>query len=141
MRFQNAPTETPQQLEQSRSDLVNKIKELTQLTKRGDTLYLQQREVQLDSEVNKAAIVALYREIDALKSQIATLLSKTPPTKAVADSEPLKKEVISQRRPLPPKPPTQNVGAWSEDTIRKQREALRPSQGGAQRQPSNKSGG
>ena len=140
MKFQKAPTETPQQLEQSRSDLVNKIKELTQLTKRGDTLYLQQREVQLDSEVNKAAIVALYREIDALKSQIATL-SKASPTKAVADPEPLKKEVISQRRPLPPKPPTQDIGSWSEDAIRKQREALRPSQGVAQRQPSNKSGG
>lgn len=131
MQFQKMPTKTPQELEKGRSELIRKIEDLTKLTKRGDTLYLQEREVQLDSEVNRSAIVALYREIDALKSQLEAV-SKTAPTKAVTAPGPAKNEVVSQRRPLPPRPPIQTAGP-SEEVIKKQREALRSPVGVPQR--------
>ena len=64
-----------------RKVLRDKIAELTELTQRGDSLYLQEREVNLDSAVNRTAIIGIYKEIDALKSQIEALLGKPPPPK------------------------------------------------------------
>jgi hypothetical protein len=139
LQFQKSPTTTPQELQKDKTELLNKIKELTQLTKRGETLYLQKKEVELDSQVNRTAIVGLYREIDAIKSQLEAL-GKTTSTKTVTDPELLKKEAITQRRPLPQKPPSREVGPWSEEAIRKQRETLRAPQGVAQRPPSNNGG-
>lgn len=87
MKFQKSPTETPEQLQKSRAELQNKSEELTALTKRGDTLYLQSREVDLDSDVNRSAIVGLYKEIDDIKKQLGAL-GKTAPTKDPAGAPP-----------------------------------------------------
>ena len=125
MKFRASPTETVQELEEGRSDLINKIKELTQLTKMGESIYLQQREVTLDSQVNKTVIVALYREIDAIKSQLAAL-SKAITTKAATFPEPVKKdEITSPSKPVSKATSTQGAGL-SKEVIRKQRDALRP---------------
>ncbi len=80
LKFQKSPTETLQELENDRSELLKKIKELTALTKRGETLYLQKREASLDSQVNRTAIVGIYKELDAMKEQLEKL-SKTLPAK------------------------------------------------------------
>jgi hypothetical protein len=85
----------------------------------GDALYLQKKEVQLDSEVNRAAIVALYKENDAIKSQLE-VLRKLILGKDV-QSPPLKEET-SQREPLPKKTLSQGPGPLKKDT--KQSEAL-----------------
>ncbi|MGV8949051.1 MAG: hypothetical protein ACOH2E_06800 [Candidatus Paracaedibacter sp.] len=138
LQFQKSPTTMPQELQKDKTELLNKIKELTQLTKRGETLYLQKKEVELDSEVNRIVIVGLYREIDAIKSQLEAL-GKTTPTKTVTDPELLKKEAGSQGKPVPgiALPRT----GLSEEVIRNQRPILRPPQGVAQRLPQRQPSG
>ena len=154
MKFRSNPTETLEDLKKSRAELMNEVKELSALTDRGDAIYLQEKDVQLDSEMNRAAIVSLYRENDAIKSQLETLkkqleaLLKTAPSKDTAGVSvpPLKKEA-SQRESLPQKTPSQGPGPLkkevsqpeaskqaatrgsgplSEDVIKKQLGNLRP---------------
>lgn len=113
------------ELVEKRKTLRDEITELTHLTKRGDILYLQGKEVSLDSEVNRTAIVGLYREIDAIKSQIEAL-SKAIPTKAATVPEPVKKdEVTRPSKPVSKATSTQGAGL-SKEVIRKQLESLRP---------------
>jgi len=80
LKFQKSPTETAEELKKYLSQLQNTKDELTALTKQGDIIYLQKKEVELDSNVNREAIVGLYKEIDAIKEQLEKL-GKTAPTK------------------------------------------------------------
>lgn len=130
MKFQKTPTETPQELEKDRTELLNKIKELTVLTKRGETLYLQKREVNVDSQVNRTAIVGIYKEIDAIKEQLEKL-GKTAPTKDTrglgAKQSP---ETAQSRKDITPKPALEAAkdkgnGGLSRDAIREQKKNLR----------------
>ena len=146
LKFQKSPTQTPQELEKSRTELVNKIKQLTELTKRGQTLYLQKREVELDSQVNRTAIVALYKENDitksefkALKTQLKALetqlaaLGKTAPTKDMVDTTPkqpletAKSQRVTSKSVQEAAKGQGNTGElFSRETIVEQRKNLRP---------------
>ena len=128
----------PQELQKDKTELLNKIKELTQLTKRGETLYLQKKEVELDSEVNRTVIVGLYREIDAIKSQLEAL-GNTTSAKGATDPQPLKKEAGSQGKPVPGT--TSPRMELSNEVIKNQRPILGPPQGVAQRPPQRQSSG
>ena len=117
-------------LVEDRSTLENKIEELTQLTKMGDAIYLQKKEVQLDSELNRAAIVSLYRENDVIKNQLEALKNQLEALRATLSSKavqppPMKKEA-SQREALAKEAPPRDTGPVSEEMLRKQRDSLRP---------------
>jgi len=130
MKFQKTPTETPKGLEKDRTELLNKIKELTVLTKRGETLYLQKREANLDSQVNRTAIVGIYKEIDAIKEQLEKL-GKTAPTKDTrglgAKQSP---ETAKSRKDITPKPALETEknkgnGGLSREAVIEQKKNLR----------------
>lgn len=133
MKFQKSPTETPEELEKYLSELQNTSDELTALTKKGDMRYLQEREIDLDSEVNRAAIVGLYKEIDAIKSQLEAL-GKTVPTKDMGGTGPKQSlETAKSQKDATPKvsqEPTKDkgnaVGSFSKEAIIEQRKNLRP---------------
>jgi len=134
-QFQKSPTETPDELEADRKELYEKIKELTALTKRGDMIYLQEKEVQLDSEVNRSAIVALYKENDETKSQLQKLESQLKALQAQVTKEtPTPAETAkSQASQTPPVKATPNqaskpagLGTFSREDIEKKKQSLRP---------------
>jgi len=82
--------------------------------------------VQLDSQVNRGAIVGLYKEIDNLKSQFESL--KTAIQGATAANKPsqsLKKDETSQSEASGKLPPTRSARGFSEEAIKTQRESLR----------------
>lgn len=127
-QFQKSPTETPDELEADRKELYGKIKELTALTKRGDMIYLQEKEVELDSDVNRAAIVALYKENDEIRSQLKALqaqVTRGGPTPAESA-----KSQASQISPIKDTPHTTSKpagsGTFSREDIEKKRQSLRP---------------
>ena len=130
LQFQKSPMKTPQELEKDKKELINKIKELTELTKRGETLYLQKMEVELDSEVNRTAIVGLYKEIDAIKSQLEAL-SKTTSAKDAAGAA-LKQPLEAKKNPREPSRQISSTQTKTSedstlrDSLVKQRENLRP---------------
>jgi len=97
--FQKSPgKETSIELAGNKSKLIEQIKKLTNLTKMGDSLYLQNRGIDPDAQLDKAAIVALYREIDELKKQIKELSeARTLVTSRPLPSPP---RIPSSSRPL-----------------------------------------
>lgn len=113
MKFKTSPTESLEDLKKSRAELMREISALSELTDRGDAIYLQEKDVKLDSDVNRAAIVGIYKEIDAIKSQLFSL-GKTTPSKDVApvvpplplataksQAEPLQKKASDQVQKKP----------------------------------------
>jgi hypothetical protein len=131
MKFKASPTETLEDLKKSRAELTNEEKSLSELTDRGDAIYLQEKDVQLDSEVNRTAIVGLYKEIDAIKSQLEKL-GKTAPTKDMGLPPGPKQslETAKSRKDIMPKSGTTksqgSTGGLSKDAIREQKKALPP---------------
>lgn len=145
IKFKASPTETLEELKRSRAELTNEEKSLSELTDRGDAIYLQEKDVQLDSEVNRTAIVGLYKEIDAIKSQLEAL-SKTTSAKDAAGAA-LKQPLEAKKNPGEPSRQTSSTQTkTSEDpTLRdrlvKQRENLRPVRRPSSQTLSNKNEG
>jgi hypothetical protein len=94
MNFQKSPKETPEVLTDSRTQLVEKITELSRLTNMEDIRYLTEKGIEANNpQMDRSTITALYREIDDVKSQLEDLKKKvlnfTPPASApsrLADS-------------------------------------------------------
>jgi hypothetical protein len=129
MKFKASPTETLEELKKSRAELTNEERSLSELTDRGDAIYLQEKDVQLDSEVNRTAIVGLYKEIDAIKNQLETL-SKTAPTKDMGSPPGPKQslEMAKSQKGITPKPEVTKSqaisGGPSKEAVIEQKKAL-----------------